>query len=118
MNRIELAYAKRGSRRQAQVNEGEAMNFEWHPAKAEINLAKHGVSFKEAQETFDDENGIVFPDEIHSEGESRFRLLGASQLHLLVVTYTLRMDENGHEIIRLISARQAERWEKRQYYEF
>ena len=93
------------------------MKFEWHPAKAEINLTKHGVSFDEAQEAFEDDDGIVFPDEMHSDGETRFRLLGASHSQLLLVTYTLRNDEQGWEVIRLISARQAERWEKRQYYE-
>jgi hypothetical protein len=93
------------------------MKFEWHPPKAASNLAKHGVSFAEAQEAFDDDYGVVFRDERNSTGEIRYRLIGGSQLRLLVVSYTTRADELGQEVIRLISAREAEDWEKRKYYE-
>ncbi len=93
------------------------MKFEWHPAKAEINLTRHGVSFDEAQEAFDDDFGVVFPDDVNSEGEARYHLFGSSQSRLLMVSYTLREDEQGIETIRLISAREAEGWEKRKYYE-
>lgn len=93
------------------------MKFEWHPPKAESNLAKHGVSFEEAQEAFADDYAVVFPDARNAVGEARFRLIGGSQTRLLVVSYTLRTDEQGYEVIRLISAREAEDWEKRKYYE-
>lgn len=93
------------------------MKFEWHPPKAESNLAKHGVSFDEAQEAFEDDYAVVFPDDRNSANEVRFRLIGGSQTRLLVVSYTLRTDEQGREVIRLISAREAEDWEKRKYYE-
>ena len=93
------------------------MKFEWHPPKAESNLAKHGVSFAEAQEAFADDYGVVIRDEHNSISEVRYRLIGGSQSRLLVVTYTMREDELGQEVIRLISAREAERWEKQKYYE-
>mgnify|MGYP000937356476 CR=1 FL=1 len=93
------------------------MKFEWHPPKAQSNLEKHGVSFDEAQEAFEDDFGVVFRDDRNSMGEIRYRLLGGSQTRLLVVIYTIRQDELGQEVIRLISAREAEDWEKSQYYE-
>ena len=93
------------------------MKFAWHPAKAESNLIKHGVSFDEAQEAFDDDFGVVFPADVSSEGEARYCLIGSSQSRLLIVSYTLREDAHSIETIRLISAREAESWEKRKYYE-
>ena len=62
------------------------MKFEWHPPKAESNLARHGVSFSEAQEAFDDDYGVVFRDARNSIGEMRYRLTGSSQSRLLVVS--------------------------------
>ena len=94
------------------------MKFEWHPPKAASNLAKHGVSFAEAQEAFADDYGVVFRDDRNSIGEIRYRLTGGSQSRLLVVSYTLRQDELGQEVFRLISAREAEDWEKRKYHEY
>ena len=93
------------------------MKFAWHPAKAESNLIKHGVSFDEAQEAFDDDFGVVFPADVSSEGEARYCLIGSSQSRLLIVSYTLREDAHSIETICLISAREAESWEKRKYYE-
>jgi uncharacterized protein len=87
------------------------MSFEWNPAKAEINLAKHGVSFDEAQVAFDDPLYLVFPDPAHSVGEQRFLLLGESKPgRLLLVAYTERQN-----VTRLISAREATKRERRMY---
>lgn len=93
------------------------MKFEWHPPKAASNLEKHGVSFEEAQEAFEDDYGVVFRDHRNSVGEVRYKLIGGAQSRLLVVSYTIREDELGQEVIRLISAREAEDWEKRKCYE-
>ena len=94
------------------------MKFEWHPPKAESNLTKHGVSFEEAQEAFEDDYGVVIRDDRNSIGEIRYQLIGGSQAQLLVVSYTIRRDELGQEVFRLISAREAEDGEKRKYYEY
>lgn len=94
------------------------MKFEWHPPKAESHLAKHGVSFEEAQDAFDDDYGVVIRDDRNSIGEIRYRLIGGSSSRLLVVSYTIRQDELGQEVFRLISAREAEDWEKKKYYEY
>ena len=87
------------------------MEIEYDPAKAEKNLAKHGVSFEEAASALLDPMALGFEDP-DAEGESRWILLGmSSQARLLTIVYTLRDGER----IRLISARKATRNEAKQY---
>ena len=85
--------------------------FEWYPPKARGNLEKHKVSFEEASTVFADGKLLEVPDREHSEEEPRFIGIGCSeQGRLLFVNYTVR-----DERIRIISARQAESWERREY---
>ena len=87
--------------------------FEWDERKNRANLKKHGVSFEEARSSFLDENARVLPDEEHSEREERFVLLGMStSLRILVVCHCYR---RRNEVIRIISARKANRDEQAQY---
>jgi uncharacterized protein len=87
--------------------------FEWDERKTRANRAKHGVSFEEARSAFLDENARVVPDPEHSEDEERFVLLGLStSLRVLVVCHCYRQKD---EVIRIISARKADREEQRQY---
>jgi uncharacterized DUF497 family protein len=89
------------------------MRFEWDPAKNGSNQRKHGVTFEEAQTAFLDDAGLWLPDPDHSDQESRFVLLGRSAaFRLLVVCHTFRDDD---QTLRIISARQANAWERRQY---
>ena len=89
------------------------LRFEWDPKKAASNLAKHGVSFEEAQTAFSDEGGLLLDDPEPVDGEDRFVLLGLSaNLRILVVAHCYR---KADEVIRLISARKADRLERRQY---
>jgi uncharacterized protein len=89
------------------------LRFEWDPEKASVNRRLHHVTFEEAQTVFDDPFARIRDDPDHSLTESRALLLGYShQNHLLVVAYTERGD-----VIRLISARQATRTERRTYAE-
>ena len=89
------------------------MLFDWDENKAKINENKHGVSFLEAMTAFNDVNAIIMDDEEHSDDEERFILLGISSVaNLLVVCHCYR-NEDG--IIRLISARKANRLEARKY---
>ena len=53
-------------------------HFEWDPRKATQNVAKHGVTFLEAQTVFEDEEALFMPDPDHSGDEARFILLGLS----------------------------------------
>lgn len=92
------------------------LKFEWDDNKAEVNAAKHGVSFEEAATVFDDENAIMFDDPDHSEDEDRFILLGMSMMaRILIVCHCYR---NEDESIRIISARKATKNEARQYADF
>ena len=89
--------------------------FEWDPAKAAVNEGKHGVSFPEATTTFDDEFALDGADLLHSENEPRRVRVGRSANdRLLLVIYTLRGSSRAQKI-RIISARQATRRERRAY---
>jgi len=89
------------------------MNFEWDPEKAELNLAKHDVSFEEASTAFGDPLSITISDPDHSEEEDRFILLGQTYSGRFVVVVHTDRDET----IRLISARMATKGERRNYEE-
>ena len=89
----------------------EGMEIESDPRKAESNLKKHKVSFKEAETALYDPAALAQED-TDSTGEHRWVLIGMSEnARLLTVIYTL----SDNEIIRLISARKATRKEA-QYY--
>ncbi len=87
------------------------MNFEWDSEKAASNLRKHGVSFAEAATVYGDLLALTFNDPDHSVAERRFLTFGVSSLNrLLVVSHT----ERGGAL-RIISARQTTRRERRIY---
>lgn len=89
------------------------MTFEWDEDKAAANLAKHDVSFDEAETVFDDPLYIDFYDPDHSDDEHRYIVIGeSSQSRLLMVSYTER-----DEVTRLISAREVTRSEREVYEE-
>ena len=91
------------------------LRIEWDPTKAAQNRRKHGVSFEEAKEVFFDERALLCDDPDHSELEDRFVLLGMSgKLRALVVVHSL---DEGRGIIRLISARKADKDETRTYFQ-
>lgn len=93
------------------------VQFEWDPAKASGNLRKHGVSFPTAARVFADPLRFTGPDRI-VEGELRWRTIGlVENFAVLVVAHTVRDASDGTEIIRIISARRAERQERRRYEE-
>ena len=89
------------------------MEFEWDPNKAARNLAKHQVSFHEAASVFGDPLSMTYPDPDRSLSEPRHLSIGLSTAgKVLVVVHTDR-----DERIRLISAREATRRERRYYEE-
>lgn len=88
--------------------------FEWDDAKDRANRRKHGISFEEAQTVFLDENAIRFFYPDHSPDEDRFLMLGMSwKLRVLVVCHCFRADDS---VIRIISARKANKIESRDYW--
>lgn len=87
------------------------MKFEWNSDKAAANEAKHGVTFDEAIEVFDDANAVTLFDTDHSIDEDRFMVIGLSSKRLLNVVYV----ERDADALRVISARKASVVEKRLY---
>jgi uncharacterized DUF497 family protein len=89
------------------------VTFDWDPSKAISNQKKHGVSFEEAKSVFFDEFAVQFFDEVNSDSEERFLMLGLSdRAKLLIVCHCER--ENGN-VIRIISARKATKNESKHY---
>jgi uncharacterized protein len=89
------------------------MRFDWDENKAVSNRSKHGVSFEEAKTVFDDPLYVDFYDPAHSDEEDRYLIVGeSSQRRLLIASYT----ERGN-LIRLISAREVTRTERKVYEE-
>lgn len=90
------------------------MRFEWDPEKARRNRAKHGIDFKLAERVWDDPLHVVTADPFEG-GEQRWRAIGqVGPVVLLVVAHTYRGSGEG-EVIRIINARKATRYERKQY---
>jgi uncharacterized DUF497 family protein len=85
--------------------------FDWDEGNVDKNWEKHRVTPFECEEVFFNEPLVVSPDESHSHSEERFYALGKtnSGRHLFVV-FTIR-----GEMIRVISARDMSRNERRYY---
>jgi uncharacterized protein len=90
------------------------LRFEWSKQKQKDNIKKHGVSFDEARTVFYDENALQFFDPDHSEDEDRFILLGISyKLRIIVICHCFLESET---VVRIISARKADRDEEKEYW--
>lgn len=65
------------------------MEYEWDPAKAEANLAKHGVRFADAVIVLSDEAALTIDDP--DPDEDRYITTGTDALaRVLVVVWTWR----------------------------
>lgn len=92
------------------------ISFVWDEQKAKENLEKHKISFEEAQTVFFDPNARMIFDPDHSTDEDRFILLGISAaMRILIVCHCFLEDDR---IIRIISARKANKNEQKQYGSF
>jgi uncharacterized DUF497 family protein len=85
--------------------------FEWDPAKRLANIEKHGIDFADATSVFDGEV-ITIEDQRFEYDETRYVTIGLMKSRVLVVAHT----DNG-EVIRIISARKASKYEEKQYFE-
>jgi uncharacterized protein len=89
--------------------------FEWDSKKSTANENKHGISFEEAKSAFTDQFARLISDPDHSDQEDRFILLGTSiHSRLLVICHCVRTNDT----IRIISARKADKQERKLYEEF
>ena len=90
--------------------------FIWDTNKALSNFEKHGVSFEEAATAFADSDSLEWQDLEHSQKEIRWKRIGMSlSERILLIVFTLRKGSHGKETIRIISARQASRKERKAY---
>jgi uncharacterized DUF497 family protein len=88
------------------------MQFEWSDSKAESNLSKHGISFVAAIQVFKDPRRVLLDVTRPGVGEARTKTIGkAGETIMVAVVHT---DRAG--IVRIISARRANKNEKERYY--
>ena len=86
------------------------MEFEYDPAKSEMNKGKHGIDFENAKALWADPRGIEAPS--RHEGEPRFVRIAKIESKLWVAIFTYRETN-----IRIISVRRGREKEELLYEE-
>jgi len=86
------------------------MQFKWDEKKRRANLAKHGIDFADLAPLF---SGLTISvlDSRYDYGESRFITLGILNGIVMTIAHT-----ETDEVIRIISARKATRYEEESYF--
>jgi uncharacterized protein len=87
------------------------VEFEWDSRKAAPNLRKHGIPFPFAVRVFVDENRLERLDQDADKLEERWVTVGIVDSLEIVVVYTVRAG-----VVRIISARRANRHEREEYW--
>ena len=98
------------------------MRYEWDELKNERNQRKHGISFELATTVFEDDLCLVRRDRVDENGEQRWLALGAARIShdygaVLLVVHVYRENNHGEEVIRIVSARAAEKHDVGRYQE-
>jgi uncharacterized DUF497 family protein len=95
-----------------------SVRFEWDAEKDRSNQKKHaGIDFEAASRVFADPNLLLRKDRV-VDGEQRWHGIGAVRKAVLLVVHVYREeDPNGEEVIRIISAREADPRERGIYLE-
>jgi len=88
------------------------MNFEWDENKRLSNLEKHGIDFSDAIAVFNDEHRFSVIDYRYDYGEVRIKTVGKVNDKLVILLVHTDRDKNT----RIISARSANKIERKQYY--
>jgi len=86
------------------------VRFEWDETKRLVNIKIHAIDFVDLEVLFEGATVTVLDDRF-DYGEERFVTLGLLNGVALVVIHT----END-EVIRIISARKATKYEERNYF--
>ena len=85
--------------------------FDWDKGNLDKSSEKHGISSSQSEETFLDENLLQVDDIKHSKKEKRYVVIGKIFLNVvLFVVFMIRKNK-----IRIISARKANKKERRLY---
>jgi hypothetical protein len=99
------------------------MRYEWDERKNRENQRKHGgISFELAALVFEDPDCLIELDRVDEAGEQRWHALGTISIRpgigaVLLVVHVCKEDSHGEEIIRIISARRADKHDFRRYQE-
>jgi uncharacterized protein len=91
------------------------MKYEWDEAKNSVNIIKHGISFEEASEVFNDPMMISKLDLRYEYGEERWFSVGSTQKGMIIMVAHLYFDEHQEPVVRIISARKATQKEVHYY---
>lgn len=87
--------------------------FEWDKGNINKNFIKHNVTDKEAEEIFSNKQSFILEDEKHSLKETRYMIWGVTNKgRRLSIFFTLRGEK-----VRIISARDMHKKERREYEE-
>lgn len=86
------------------------MQFEWDENKRLINIKKHGIDFADVPAIFELDTVTVIDDRI-DYGETRYQTLGLLKARVIMVVHT-----ESETIIRIISARKANKYEEEIYF--
>ena len=89
------------------------MTFEWDERKNKTNFQIHGIAFENVPPLFESDNLLLIDyDDREDYGEDRWIGIGLLRNHVVVIVFT----ELDLDTIRLISARKANRNERKRYY--
>ena len=91
------------------------MQWDWDPAKDRENLRKHGISFADALQAFEDTKNLTVEDPYRYE--QRWRTIGTVGPAIIMVVHTWEQTGGGGFRGRIISARKANSHERAQYEE-
>jgi|AP45_3_1055517.scaffolds.fasta_scaffold205013_2 uncharacterized DUF497 family protein len=87
--------------------------FQWDDGNIDKNWQKHKVKYTECEEVFFNQPLMVIDDNKHSKYEKRYFVLGQTDVdRKLFIAFTIREKK-----IRIISARDINKKERRIYYE-
>lgn len=88
------------------------MRFEWDDKKNFENIQKHHIDFSDVPKIFNSPM-LIEPDERLEYGEQRWTGIGLLANFFVVVVFT----ERDNDTIRIISARKANKYERKRYGE-
>ena len=86
------------------------MKFEWDEAKRRSNLTRHGIDFAALDEVFEGAP-VTISDDRYDYGEHRYLTFGLLKGRVVVIAHT-----ESDDVIRIISARKAEKYEEVAYF--
>jgi uncharacterized protein len=89
------------------------MQFEWDEAKNLENIRKHEIDFADVSEMFEGAM-LIEPDDRFDYDEDRWFGIGFLGNGIAVVVWTERYDD----VIRIISARRANRYERQRFEQY